>query len=293
MILPIKNILFRLRRLAGRTLIKWSGRPRPTSNPYLSSDGFRALADHLFDETGNFDPAHVAAGQIIYVKTDRLDEFFAEVHPRIRFPYKLITGGSDRNITPADFKKVDGKIIRWFAQNVTFQADRLVPLPIGLENLSYYSNGIPALFDRQRKKHSRKQARILYGFSIATNRKVREPLNERLNRLATTDHISGFPPPPVYLKLLDRYQFVASPPGGGLDCHRTWEALYLGVVPIVESSSSTIYFKQLGLPLWLVDNWAELDNNSETDLAARYQQLMAEADTAALWLPYWEKLIRG
>jgi hypothetical protein len=32
------------------------------------------------------------------------------------------------------------------------------------------------------------------------------------------------------------YAFVASPYGGGPDCHRTWEALILGCIPIVKSS---------------------------------------------------------
>lgn len=35
---------------------------------------------------------------------------------------------------------------------------------------------------------------------------------------------------------MTQMQFCASPHGNGLDCHRTWEALCLGCVPIVKSS---------------------------------------------------------
>ena len=34
-----------------------------------------------------------------------------------------------------------------------------------------------------------------------------------------------------------RSKFVLSPPGLGMDCYRTWEALYLGSIPIVLNSS--------------------------------------------------------
>jgi hypothetical protein len=43
------------------------------------------------------------------------------------------------------------------------------------------------------------------------------------------------PPKPFasYLDDMARCRWVLSPPGNGVDCHRTWEALYLGVTPIV------------------------------------------------------------
>ena len=34
-----------------------------------------------------------------------------------------------------------------------------------------------------------------------------------------------------------QFAFVASPPGNGFDCHRTWEALILGCIVIVQNSS--------------------------------------------------------
>jgi hypothetical protein len=33
-----------------------------------------------------------------------------------------------------------------------------------------------------------------------------------------------------------QWRFCVSPPGNGIDCHRTWEALYLGVIPVVAPS---------------------------------------------------------
>ena len=38
-------------------------------------------------------------------------------------------------------------------------------------------------------------------------------------------------------KRIGQFAFVASPPGNGFDCHRTWEALILGCIVIVQNSS--------------------------------------------------------
>ena len=36
------------------------------------------------------------------------------------------------------------------------------------------------------------------------------------------------------------FAFVLCPHGGGLDCHRNWEALCLGCIPIVKTSKFII-----------------------------------------------------
>ena len=59
-------------------------------------------------------------------------------------------------------------------------------------------------------------------------------------------HLSGVSFAVVQNKSMERrfvwettaqYAFVASPPGNGFDCHRTWEALVLGCIVIVQNSS--------------------------------------------------------
>jgi hypothetical protein len=52
------------------------------------------------------------------------------------------------------------------------------------------------------------------------------------------------------------YAFVLSPCGMGIDCHRTWEALALGCIPIVKSSLIDSIYD--GLPVLIVDNWSDI-----------------------------------
>jgi hypothetical protein len=53
------------------------------------------------------------------------------------------------------------------------------------------------------------------------------------------------------------HAFVMSPVGNGLDCHRTWEALALGSIPIVKKSilTSKLYDD---LPVVIVNDWSEI-----------------------------------
>jgi len=61
-----------------------------------------------------------------------------------------------------------------------------------------------------------------------------------------------------YLAALSAHQFSACPRGNGIDTHRVWESLYLGVVPIVERTTLSEHWRSCGLPLVLIDDWGEV-----------------------------------
>jgi len=50
-----------------------------------------------------------------------------------------------------------------------------------------------------------------------------------------------------------------SPFGCGLDCHRTWEALILGCIPIIAHSDLDTLFDEL--PVLFVNNWSDVTQN--------------------------------
>jgi hypothetical protein len=54
-----------------------------------------------------------------------------------------------------------------------------------------------------------------------------------------------------------QYPFWLSPRGGGLDCHRTWEALYLDIIPIVWNNSLNILYENL--PVLIINDYQELN----------------------------------
>lgn len=75
------------------------------------------------------------------------------------------------------------------------------------------------------------------------------------------------------------YAFVISPHGNGLDCHRTWEALVLGCIPIVRKSPIDVLYKDL--PVLIVDEWSDVTSellqktlNSFKDIQYTYDSLL-------------------
>jgi hypothetical protein len=54
-----------------------------------------------------------------------------------------------------------------------------------------------------------------------------------------------------------QYPFWLSPRGSGLDCHRTWEALYLDIIPIVWNSSLNVLYENL--PVLIINDYQELN----------------------------------
>src|SRR5262249_31246542 len=150
------------------------------------------------------------------------------------------------------------------AQNCLVHHPRIVPLPIGLENRRLHWHGVIGDYWalRRRPRPKSRLGRILFGFAVGNNPAARGPAEAGLNDLPSAERC-----PPLnsraYRRRLAEYGFVASPPGNGEDCHRSWEALYLRVVPIVKRSAATEYFRSLGLPFLIIDRWEELRDYSE------------------------------
>jgi hypothetical protein len=54
-----------------------------------------------------------------------------------------------------------------------------------------------------------------------------------------------------------------------MDCHRTWEALALGCIPIVKRSAFSDLFQNL--PVLIVDDWGNIDLEMLIDFHALNQ----------------------
>jgi len=294
---PVKRFLllvrWRLLRLNRAQFHRWAYKlSRPASFPYVSGDGFRKLANHLEDAWWErISARRVEAGDILFVSTDHVRRFFEKTDPGIHVPYVLVTHNSDLPVDESLSATASPNVVRWFAQNSTHADPRIVPLPIGLENLHHYNAGIPERFERMQGVVAPKKARILVSFSLGINVPERRLAYETAGSMPCADRLPARLEQAEYIQTLLGYQFVLSPPGNGLDTHRTWEAMYLRVVPIVKDSVAMRSFAALGMPLWIVDDWDELLDMTETRLAARYESLRAGFSAPALLMDYWRARI--
>ena len=92
-----------------------------------------------------------------------------------------------------------------------------------------------------------------------------------------------------YVGELLKARYVISPPGSQIDCHRHWEALVFGAVPIVHSSPITISLLE-DLPACFVPAWDALT----TDVLRRCDARLAETrsfDWDRLTVDYWRTQI--
>lgn len=264
---------------------------RPSSAPFLAGDSYRALADRLFDETRRCKAADIQKNDIVFVSANLLDEFRSVLKDGPQ-PFILVTHQSDITIDDRhrDIAEMS-TLIHWFAQNCFLEHEKVSPLPIGLEDRWRHNNGAIHDYKKNFPENLPTIPRIAHAFTLGTNPQKRLQCLSALIK----SHLSKELPQPLnaslYRKVLKNYLFVASPPGNGPDCHRTWEAMYLGVVPIVEDNYMHRVFRDMGAPLYIVNDWDELAGWDEQHALAVYSAVRSSANLSILELPFWMELI--
>lgn len=269
-----------------------------TSYPYISGDTFRKFADYVFDETNNQPPKAVLEyGAKVFTRADLLDKFFKDIHPFLINPYILITHNDDVGIPGKyDQQAYDPKIIRWFGQNVEKKHPKVTAIPIGFAN-SYWPHGNVSHMTQILQKRSingdifgdpqERDIVLCMNFASYTAAYYRTEVEKYFAAKSFCTTIKPNKPHQEYLADLTRSKFVLSPRGCGLDCHRTWEALLLGAVPVmIHSASDSLYDD---LPVLLISSWSEI---TPEFLEKKYQEIITKKyKTEKLYAQYWFDLI--
>ena len=85
------------------------------------------------------------------------------------------------------------------------------------------------------------------------------------------------------------YAFVISPHGNGLDCHRTWEALCIGCIPIVKTSGLDPLYEDL--PVLIVNDWSLVNQELLNKTIIKFKDIKFNYNK--LTLKYWMNKIRA
>lgn len=134
------------------------------------------------------------------------------------------------------------KLDRWYAQNVCFYHSKLKFLPIGIANFQWNHGNLNIFRNASLYLRSNKIKNVYFNFNIGTNSDKRLPCYESLkDKLEWLGNVT----PQENIERLSQYKFCVCPEGNGPDTHRLWEALYLGVIPIVVQSSFTETLKKI------------------------------------------------
>lgn len=252
-------------------------------------------------------------GMTIYVCSDLLKYFVYYILPKIKNKFVLLSGDSDLCVPIEILNQRETMLlvhspflIKWFAQNTRIQeTDKINQMPIGLDYHTIFHNlnckwrqnteDILPLSQENILKNVLLNAlpfyeripKIYVNFTINNDR-----FKQRQKSLKTIPkdlmHINQqFTPRTLNWEQMIKYTFVLSPFGVGMDCHRTWEALCLGCIPIVCAP----HFKNLfnGLPVLNVNDWNDINETLLLNTINQFKE--TNFNYQKLTLDYWKRKI--
>lgn len=283
---------------------------RKSSNPIPDSD---ELDIELY--------ANITENEILHVCPQALPKFVKTVLPRLQKPFLLLTNNSDLTIgedlkTETDVLLSNPYLRYWFAQNCIVNHEKIIQIPIGLDYHSLLPVQKPKFSWISIKSHDwgERKSTLEQETDLIDLVKHAQPFYERRiksyanfhflvgTRYGKVDRIDAYntlkkdfvyyqntkvPRIQSWYNMID-FAFVISPHGNGLDCHRTWEALCLGCIPIVKTSGLDPLFKDL--PVWIVSGWDEVTYINMIRTIDMFKE--KTFDYEKLTLSYWQKLLK-
>jgi len=194
---------------------------------------------------------------IIFVKTDFVysGEFQRRFLNSINKKFILITGVSSYSVEEGEqtYRNIlsNPYLIKWFCTNPPFVSHpKMEGLPIGFEEKERDGGNIETLnhFYENSISWESKYDKIYIPYhsnTFSSRNKIIGELSTKQfvemepNRLSFKD----------YLNKMSKYKFVLSLRGAGWDCHRHYESLLVGSVPIMDGGPILNFFKKNSLPV--------------------------------------------
>lgn len=211
-------------------------------------------------------------------------------------PVVVVSNDGDHGFPPEYVKYLESEHVKhWFAQNPSVEHPKLTAIPIGLDlhtDTRTPSQQIVELVDIGKVPWSSRKLKAHASFHFVNY----DGQQYGYDRRDAVEKLSGpivwqngRKPRSQTWKEQSEYKFVISPMGNGLDCHRTWETIALGSVPIVRRVPGLeAHLKPLeGMPVLFVDDWTEVTE----ELLSKYEY-PESWPTERLTLEYWVDLIR-
>lgn len=255
---------------------------------------------------------------IIFCHPDAIEDFIKNYMPKIDFPFILVTNHFDTDM-PTGIMSIDSiniflsnpNIIRWYMQNCVIKHPKITSIPIGLDYHTisnnpqhYWGNfqtpieqeqtildlrkNITPILERKFFDKIYTTCNLFFGNGHGQDRRdAIKNINKELLDLEE----KNIPRIETWKKHLD-YGFILSPHGNGLDCHRTWEALVLGCIPIVKTSPIDNLYKNL--PVLIVKQWNDVTTELLCQTIAKYKDYDFNQIHERLSLKFWiDKINNG
>jgi len=254
-------------------------------------------------------------GMSIYICSNLLKYFVNIILPKIKNKFVLLSGDSDLCVPIEVLNQIETTkllyspyLIKWFVQNTRVQNNpKIIQLPIGLDyhTITFNTNcnwrqpheeispisqeNLLKSIIKESKPFYERIPKIYVNFTKQNDRfKQRENSVKNIPKELMVIN-SELTPRTFYWKKMAEYCFILSPFGIGMDCHRTWEALCLGCIPIVCAPNFKNLF--LDLPVLIVNNWNEINKTLLEKTINKFKQ--QNFNYEKLTLEYWKNKIKN
>lgn len=183
------------------------------------------------------------------------------------------------------FPRVPDWVSRWFCCNLNVSHPKASWIPFGLngEKDRLVSRYIDTFAGRPKD-------RLLYvNFSNHTYERAALKARYAGEGWATYRETPTIPIG-SYIQEMSRHRFVLCPAGNGLDCYRTYEALYLGCIPILKDGVFARHMVDAKLPVLACTDLAQLTPRLLDDVYEKF--LSHDYAYEKLTRSYWVKAIK-
>jgi len=237
-------------------------------------------SDVLSDWINQFDTDSLKTDSVVFCKFDYLQYLVQYLQFRnCKTPFILLTGQSDYPITDQAYDFIASKItVKWWGVNN--ECSRAEGVPLGIAD-DYCTLTMKARFEKTQGN------RLLYvNHRVETFPTVRKPLYPLFSgkSWATVRDAADKGQVGSYKTELLDHKFILCPRGNGVDTHRMWEALYCGVIPVVQRHPVHANIEGQ-LPVLFVDSYYEV---TEDLLNQTYQSYSARKwNTDMLTVSWW------
>ena len=273
----------------------------------INNNGLVITRKEINVEKFNFDTKSPLVCLTGYSKV--ITHFFNDVIHKMNNDIILLIIESDEVDLKTEWLE-NSKLKHCYTWNKPFTHSKLSSLPIGLNYYRQYAT----LYEWLSKKSEVYVPKKLLAVNYSPNtNSIRGQLVEKANNewKDFADVLQFIEPSKTYWKeskiegrikvdvsnpkcydVMKEYKFILSPPGAGEDTHRTWEALYVGAIPIVRSSNLNELYKDL--PVLVVENW-DVINKEWLELEFKKIQENKEKNKynmEKLNINYWLRKIR-
>lgn len=274
---------------------------------------------HLREHSVSSGKYYDRKGVVVFVDSNAVHDFLENHASRFAHPFVLVSGDSDTAMPEtievamlaSDLIR-RGQILHWYAMNcqLSIMPNHYTCIPNGISQWNHQREAMQIVFEqghglvdglRPRPRQPKKESPMaIMAFNVQTNPDERRPLwvmgcgaetNSSLTGLVECFYNgTGSLGQQVELyKYLSTIKFVFSPHGAGLDCYRTYEALYLGSYPIVKTSSLDVLYENL--PVLIVGEWSDVNEELLEATYERFQQ--TTFDYTSLYREWWSQRFRS